>query len=132
MKRTILFVLILLYITLTFYLSGKTFSSFPNIGIKRSDLLFHFIEYAFLAGLIISYFTVTNRDISWRIAAFYTILICTVVGALNEFYQSTVPFRTPSVSDGLANLFGAVVVVIILRGYYRSKLNSRRAYGARS
>lgn len=55
-----------------------------------------------------------NRERAW-----YAIGIATAYGVLDEFHQSFVPGRNPSVLDVLADFVGAALAVLIIPRLYK-------------
>lgn len=55
-----------------------------------------------------------NRERAW-----YAIGIATAYGVLDEFHQSFVPGRNPSVLDVLADFVGAALAVLIIPHLYK-------------
>jgi VanZ family protein len=84
-------------------------------NIPRFDLILHFIEYGMLAYLVISYFEVSPKCLSFFNRALITVIFCGVIGGLNELWQIHVPNRTLSLADEVVNILGALVVVLVFR-----------------
>ena len=107
--------LVLVYTALTFVLSSIQASSlYPPFQIYRIDLLLHALEYGFLAWLLLGVMRSFGRIGTWQRFAIIMVY-CGIIGGLNELWQSRVPGRFPSLSDMLANIVGAVVILFIFR-----------------
>ena len=100
-----------IYAALTFVVSMIAgISILPRIKL-RIDLILHVIEYGILAWLILRYFRAVGWPLHWRSCAWITLLICAVVGGLNELLQTRIPGRFGDVNDMIANLVGAGLVI---------------------
>lgn len=112
------------YVILTFGLSSIQGDALAPY-ISGYDLILHAIEYAALAWLILWYLSHTRWGVgNFNRAGWITLLLCALVGGLNELWQSQVPGRFPAVSDELANVFGATVAILgysIARGAVTKK-----------
>lgn len=96
-----------LYAGLILSLSSITAGSMPDIKMVWShDKLIHAAEYAGFAWLVCGALRVR---LSQRAAFALAAVFCAGFGALDEVYQSTVPGRSSSVYDALADSIGAVM-----------------------
>ena len=86
----------------------------------------HFTEYAILAFLarrafITSSFALFQRR--WFQSALVLVVICAL---LDEFHQSFVPSRTPSIYDSAIDVAGGLTVLLICK-LYDKRADERRA-----
>jgi len=111
-------VIVWLFTVMTFVLSSMSKSPVRLPGmfsIPGFDLILHFIEYGILAYLIMKYYEVSEKSISFLRKALITVMFCGVMGGLNELWQIRIPGRTFSLADEIVNIFGALVVVSVFR-----------------
>jgi len=106
---------IALYTLLTFIVSSIKKIDLGIIRIEKTDWLLHGIEFGILAYLVIRYFISSSRDVKWFTIMMVTVIYCAVIGGLNEILQSQIPGRTPSITDEIANIIGAIFVIVIYR-----------------
>lgn len=99
-------VLILLTIWI---LSSMPNPHMPDLGFDFQDKLFHCIAFSALAAAACLW--ISNEQWQRRpfIAALAVILSTIAAGALDEFHQSMVPNRVPSLSDLAADSIGALI-----------------------
>src|SRR5512142_450594 len=91
-------------------------SRLPNVtpGLHGlQEVMGHGIAFGVLAAL----WWWALRVAGVRQAAAYAWLITALYGAVDEFHQSLVPNRTPSISDWLVDLAGATCALLILRAW---------------
>lgn len=81
----------------------------------RADLIAHLLEYGLLAWLIARYLSVLDRVKERKTSAIVIIVICGVIGWLNELWQSGIAGRYASVDDAAANVLGASIAVWLFR-----------------
>lgn len=111
-------VMVIGYIATTFGLSSIKGGTLAHY-ISGYDLLLHGIEYALLAGLMLWYWSHTEWGSSnFKRAGWIAVIICAMVGGLNELWQSQVPGRFPAVDDEVANVVGSGVATVV---YYYGK-----------
>jgi len=75
-----------------------------------SDLVAHAIAYCVLGLLVVRALHGGLRPLRWR-PAVASVVITTVYGATDEWHQSFVPGRTPSLADLAADGVGALIAV---------------------
>lgn len=75
----------------------------------RLDLWVHFGEYLML-GLLLSMAATLRLRARWWLAV---VGFCAALAVVDEWTQALVPNRVPDAQDGLADLAGAVVAVLI-------------------
>jgi VanZ family protein len=80
----------------------------PSTGV--SDKTEHYLAYGILGFLLCS--VLLNRNICWHRSAVYTIVICTIYGAIDE---TTQPYfnRAMDFYDWVADVVGAISGVVI-------------------
>lgn len=109
MRKVFLF-LIIIYLIVIYY-----FSSIPVPKPLRDkpDILLHFLEYGGLGTLFFFYYSdFFRKKIEFPVLLF--ILSFTLLYAISdEFHQSFVPGRTPSVKDVIVDFVGASFFLII-------------------
>lgn len=96
-----------------FFLSGQPGDSLNLPDIPDLDKALHAIAYGVLAFTVL--FAVPEhkyRASPWRVSLL-VVLFCLLYGISDEFHQSFVPNRMPSVLDLIADTMGAVVVVFV-------------------
>jgi VanZ family protein len=96
-----------------FFLSSQTGDTLDLPDIPDLDKLLHAIAYGVLALTVL--FAVPGhqyRKHPWRISL-SVVLFCLLYGISDEFHQSFVPGRMPSVLDLTADTLGAVVAAVL-------------------
>ena len=103
---------------------------FPNLSEARLAVLHfltrkaaHFTEYAVLAFLVRRAFVTSSRAFLQRYWFQLGLLLVVIYGLLDEFHQSFVPSRTPSIYDSAIDVAGGLTVLLIFKFYDR---NSRQ------
>ena len=104
-------VLILLTIWI---LSSMPNPHMPDLGFDFQDKLFHCIAFSALAAAACLW--ISNERWQQRpvYAALAIIFITIAAGALDEFHQSMVPNRVPSLGDLAADGIGAVIGTLVM------------------
>ncbi len=94
-----------LYAVLILSVSSIAGGAMPDIELVWSnDKVIHAAEYAVFAWLVSGALRVRfSRRVAFALAA----VLCATFGSLDELYQSTVPGRSSSVYDALADTIGA-------------------------
>ncbi len=119
-------VITILYSGFTFWLSslpGRTASRFLFFRFKHADWVAHGAEYALLACCLLGYLWATKALRRWWWTLGIPIVVAGLIGAANELYQIHVLERSATVSDGVANIIGATmpVMVCLISRCFRSK-----------
>lgn len=98
-----------------------TFSTLPTVqttDIFLGDFLFkksaHVIEYGILATLL--YRALINSNINTKKAMWYAVILSSLYGISDEFHQSFVPGRTPTLRDMLIDTAGASIFIFGIVG----------------
>ena len=124
-KRPVVWlVVIIIYSCLTLLLSSfsvPTLIKKSLFDISGSDLFLHAIEYGLLAWIVLRYLSVSGRLSRSRLVWWLPVIFSTIIGCVNELYQGSVPGRSPSISDFVANMVGAVIVVLWTRRRLKHK-----------
>ncbi len=105
---------VILYASIMFYLSSL--SHLPRFlpTFFLADKLLHGGEYAAFSLLIFRAFELSpHRSQRLRSRILLTILIVTLYGISDEFHQSFVPYRDPSVFDLMADIVGGSLGIYI-------------------
>lgn len=74
--------------------------------------ILHFIEYAILASLM--FVTLRLRRIKLKNISIMTLLFVSIVAAMDEYYQSHIPGRTPHIRDVIIDTSGAFTAIITI------------------
>lgn len=98
------FVLLLMYSALVFYVSAQSHIKEP-IQFRNSDKLYHLLEYGVYGMLMLNFL----KDMSIKKLVLWTIIISAVFAASDEFHQSFVPNRDPSVFDWIFDVIGIYI-----------------------
>jgi VanZ family protein len=91
-----------------FTLSSVPGSSVPSVGFSHEDIIAHLIVYAILGYLLAMAFVRHGRPID-RQRILVAILFGIIYAFSDEFHQSFVPGRFPSISDFIADSVGLVI-----------------------
>jgi VanZ family protein len=90
----------------------------------------HFTEYAVLAFLARRAFVSSYHTIIQRYWFQWTLLLVVIYALLDEFHQSFIPSRTPSIYDSGIDIVGGLTVLLFfkLRGRNEKKLRLPATY----
>lgn len=96
-----------------FFLSHQPGDSLHLPPLPGIDKLAHCLAYGVLAAA-----TLFALDEQWKVrrsglVVIFTMVFCLLYGIADEFHQSFVPGRTPSLVDILADCAGAVLVCLL-------------------
>ena len=97
----------------------------PEVKFVAFDKVAHFVEYAIFA--VLCYRSFANiRSLSVLPRPFLmAALFVSIFAVFDEYYQSFVPGRSSDVYDALADLSGALLVLIVLQTFH-SRRNRKR------
>lgn len=114
-NRLVRWSLPIIWMGVIFALSAQ--SQLPNLtpgapGVE--EIGGHFIVFAVLALL----WWWALRGAGVRYPAAWAFVIAATYGILDEFHQSFVPHRTPSVSDWLIDVLGAATALVIIQAWH--------------
>lgn len=107
-----------------FYVSSLENVALPLEGLSFNDLLFHAAAY-FLFGLSLMLAAYPwNTSLNYPLRGY---LILGTIGALyglsDEIHQSLVPNRTCTISDFIADSFGVILALVIVRWWIKRRLS---------
>lgn len=102
-------------------------STVPNLPGGLSDYTGHFIGYGLLGGLALRGFAQARWHGVDSRSALRGIVFASLYGITDEFHQSFVAMRTPSVEDWIADTAGAALAVLLILWIARA----RRRHGVR-
>ena len=114
--RKILFIAVSITVIIAF-LSLINLNSTMSVKINHIDKLEHAIAYAFLALGWLLYFkeSFSNKKLKYIVA-----LGCVFYGIVIEVLQTTLTtYRTASLLDVLANMFGVFVALLVFSSIYK-------------
>lgn len=101
------------YMGVLYYFSSIPASELSQLGVRLPDKLLHASAYAILA--LLAYVALRRScRMSSRAAGVFAWIVSVVYGVLDEFHQSYVPGRDPSLSDIVADALGAAVAIGLL------------------
>ena len=99
---------------------------FPNLNEARLAVAHflvrkagHFSEYAVLAFLARRAFITSSREFLQRYWFQLGFLLVVIYALLDEFHQSFVPSRTPSIYDSAIDVAGGLAVLLLFKFYRR-------------
>ncbi len=96
-----------------FFVSGIPGDRLPLPDVVDIDKLAHLTVYGLLAGTVFYAFGPRLRYKNPTWLSLVVIAVCIIYGISDEYHQSFIPNRTPSVFDILADGTGAIVVCLI-------------------
>lgn len=96
-----------------FFLSNQPGDSLNLPDIPDLDKVLHAVAYGTLAGTVLFAVPKHLYEQSPMRTSLLVVLFCLAYGISDEFHQSFVPDRTPSVLDLIADTTGAAVMVFI-------------------
>lgn len=106
---------------------------FPNISEARLAAIHfltrkaaHFTEYAVLAFLARRAFVTSSRAFIQRYWFQLGLLLVVIYALLDEYHQSFVPSRTPSIYDSAIDVAGGITVLLLFK-LYRKRTPKRGA-----
>jgi VanZ family protein len=111
-----------------FFLSAQPGDTLNLPDIPDLDKVLHGIAYGALAFTVL--FAVPGREYRkspWRVSLL-VVLFCLLYGISDEFHQSFVPDRMPSILDLIADTAGAAAVVLIWYVMRKSGLGKRSVF----
>lgn len=103
----------LLYCGLIYYLSSRTGDSQPESMIWRFDKLMHALEYGVLGWLTWRALRLQLGDSRPYVVASLALVLTSLYAVSDEWHQSFVPGRSPSVMDLVADVVGAATCIFM-------------------
>jgi len=94
-----------------FYLSHQPYDFAELPPLVGVDKLLHIIAYSSLAGTFLYGLQPFIHSSNRSVIAVVIVLFCIIYGISDEFHQSFIPGRFPSIWDVLADGLGALLVV---------------------
>ena len=108
----------ILYVLAIFYAGSVSQGPQLDVGFMAPDKLLHALAFF---GMQLAMF----RAMRWKRAqlgtarlALLAFIISSAIGALLEFWQATLPHRSPELLDWLADVAGAGAAALLLRAVY--------------
>lgn len=111
----------LIWAVLIFTLSSIPNLSPPDIGLKSSDLVAHFIEYSIFGYLLTRALYLQSNNSVRKYAILLGIILGFIYAVFDEFHQSFVPGRVASLSDLTADGLGVLMAQAFFLKQYRYK-----------
>lgn len=108
----------IVYASLIFVVSSFSKLPTPDLGLTFADKIIHLIEYGLFSLLALRGLLHPPVRLSPAIAYSLAIGISVIYAALDEYHQSFVPGRNADVFDVLADIFGAILALLV---YYKVK-----------
>jgi len=96
-----------------FFLSAQPGDNLSLALLPGIDKAAHAVAYGMLALTVLFAFSEDHRKNHLRTVMLLTLIFCVAYGVSDEFHQSFVPGRSPSVFDIVADCFGAVAASLI-------------------
>ncbi|HHB76948.1 MAG TPA: VanZ family protein [Desulfobulbus sp.] len=100
-----------------FFLSSQPGDTLSLPEIPNLDKLLHAGIYGVLAATTMFAVQENSKHVRPYMVGVFVILFCLLYGVSDEWHQSFVPGRTPSIFDIAADIVGAVVVVVLRDGF---------------
>ncbi len=92
-----------------FLLSHQPGDRFDPYLFRWADKLAHLVIYAALCATLICVFPARFRFSARKMVVAMSLLLCLLYGISDEFHQSFIPGRYPSLADIVADVSGAVL-----------------------
>lgn len=110
------------YMGVIYYLSSQPTFTLPSFD--YNDKVAHFLAYSLLGFLLSEAISESNKNLRTWEKIIVGIVVSAAYGALDEYHQSFVPGRSPSVFDFLADTLGACFGCWVWSLFYQRKLLS--------
>ncbi len=104
-----------------FFQSSISQIPIPDIGIDWFDKILHFVVFGILGFLMARSLKYANFKQLNSNFVIWSIIICSIYGAMDEIHQLYVPGRFATVGDWVADVLGIIVFVLLYQ-----KILSRR------
>ena len=121
MKKVLFFMPAVLYYTLIFYLSSKSYE--VEVDILFFDKGIHVVEFAIL-GFFLSFGYFQSIKSSFKGHVIFVLATGILLGSLDEWHQSFVPLRNSDVLDIVADTTGIFIGLLIY--VYLTRLVKRK------
>jgi VanZ family protein len=97
--------------------------AYPKVDIFQADKIVHIGIYGLLALLCyISLIHQQKFETFYNNPLLWTVLICSLYGASDEFHQYFVPGRDCDFFDWVGDTLGAILAVLVIKYYLQKKL----------
>jgi len=106
-------ILVALYAGFIFALSALSHPPVPGWDLPHLDKVYHSVEYAFLAFLLIRALHKTRRTHSGARLIYWGVALTVFYGLTDELHQAFTPGRVMSIYDLMADAVGASVVGLL-------------------
>jgi len=113
-KTTLLKIIFILSVIFASFLFLKQ-SGHSALSFQHADKLAHFLIFFSLTLLL---------DLSFKLSVTKSLLILSTYGVTIEILQSFLPYRSASLGDILADIFGVAVYIFVCRKFFRKYLES--------
>jgi len=84
-------------------------SNLPETTFHNLDKFIHAMEYLIFSILLIKYFSDKRKKIFIKI-----FFVGSIMAVIDELHQYLIPGRTPDILDIAADLFGLIIILILL------------------
>jgi len=114
-------------------------SSFPSIELPKvefisTDKLIHMGVFGLLTALCyVSLIHIEKENMFSSKPFLWSFIICSLYGASDEIHQYFVPNRSSEIQDWLADVAGAIIMVLVIKYFLRKKyilFRRETAYGS--
>lgn len=110
-----------LYAILIFSVSHQSQPLAPEISEFTPDYVLHFFEYGVFAVTLLWGGTTGFKKILCARYCVWAGVVASIYAATDEFHQSFIPSRQPSIRDWVTDVFGAFVFVLTLYFYWKRR-----------
>ncbi len=112
----------LFWLLLIFIQSSFTAVALPKVEFISADKIVHMGVFGLLTFLCyISLIHIEKPNMFSASPLMWSLIICIVYGASDEFHQYFVPNRSSEVQDWLADILGTIIAVLIIKYYLKNK-----------
>ena len=108
-----------------FFLSHQPGELFTPYDFRWADKLAHLTVYAALCATVIYAFPDRHRRSAKGMVISVSIVLCLVYGLSDEFHQSFIPGRYPSIADVAADVIGASLACMLWLWWDKSEHRGR-------
>ena len=105
-----------------FFVSGIPGNRLPLPDIVGADKIAHIVTYGGLAVTVFHAFGPWFKPFNPRWLTALVLILCILYGIGDEYHQSFIPYRSPCISDILADAIGTMVVCSIRNSKFWQRL----------
>jgi VanZ family protein len=105
---------VIIYASIIFYLSSIPGEDIPGL-FPYQEVVFHIVEYSILALLLSRAFKAYNHPLGYSRRLLWVVFLTILYAVSDEFHQSFVPNRHPSLIDLTYDSVGAFIANIFYR-----------------